>query len=75
MKRVFKKSFINGVFPKKLRENIFVVYPDYEFIIGGFKVLVTHGHYLDFQQTLLQNLQEIIDKAKGDEAKAIREFL
>jgi predicted phosphodiesterase len=50
-----------------------VVYPDYEFRSSRRKILVTHGHYLDHQQTLFKDLQELIKK-EGSEAKAVRKF-
>jgi predicted phosphodiesterase len=74
MKGVFSDAFIRGVFPKPLRERVVVVYPDYEFNLCGRNIFVTHGHYLDDQQTLFKNLQEMINEANGDEAKAVRKF-
>ena len=74
MKGVFPHAFIRGVFPKELWERFIVVYPDYEFNLSGRKIFVTHGHYLDDQQTLFKNLQELIDEANGNEAKAVRKF-
>ncbi len=74
MKGVFPDAFIRGVFPMELRERFVIVYPDYEFNLSGRKIFVTHGHYLDDQQTLFKNLQEIIDEANGNEAEAVRKF-
>ncbi len=74
MEGTFPEAFIRGVAPKALRDNFVVIYPDYEFELAGRKVFVTHGHYLDEKQTLFKNLQELIRKEGGDEAKAVRKF-
>jgi UDP-2,3-diacylglucosamine pyrophosphatase LpxH len=73
MQGTFPDAFISGVAPPGLRNRFWVVYPDYEFKSSGRKVLVTHGHYLDHQQTLFKDLQELITK-EGSEAKAVRKF-
>lgn len=74
MEGVFSDAFIRGIFPKQVRERLVVVYPDYEFNLSDRSVLVTHGHYLDDQQTLFKNLKEMIYEANGNEAEAVRNF-
>lgn len=74
MSGVFPTAFIRGVAPKEWRDRFVVVYPDYEFTLSGRQILVTHGHYLDDKQTLFKELDELIRKEGGDEAKAIRKF-
>lgn len=74
MEGAFPLPFIRGVAPKALRDRFVVAYPNYEFELGSRKVLVTHGHYLDEKQTLLNNLNELIRKEGGNEAKAVRKF-
>ena len=74
MEGTFTDPFIQGVAPKRLRDNFIVVYPNYEFMLAGRKVLVTHGHYLDEKQTLFKNLKKLIRKAGGNERKAVRKF-
>ncbi len=70
----FLQPFIRGVAPENVRDRFCVLYPDHEFDLAGRAVLVTHGHYLDEQQTLFKNLDELIRKEKGDKKKAIRKF-
>lgn len=70
----FSKAFIRGVAPKEWRDRFMVYYPDYEFSLSGRQILVTHGHYLDDKQTLLKDLDKLIRRAGGDEAKAVRKF-
>jgi predicted phosphodiesterase len=70
----FSEPFIRGVAPEKMRNNFVVRYPDHEFRLGRRQVLVTHGHYLDEQQTLFKNLEELISEEGGDAAKAIKKF-
>lgn len=70
----FPTPFIRGVAPQRMRDKFAVIYPDHEFDLAGRSVLVTHGHYLDEQQTLLKNLQKLVEKKGGNEAKAVRRF-
>ncbi|MBI5968870.1 MAG: metallophosphoesterase [Deltaproteobacteria bacterium] len=74
MNGVFPAPFIRGVAPKEWRDRFVVVYPNYEFTLSGQQILVTHGHYLDDKQTLFKDLDKLIRKAGGDEAKAVRNF-
>ena len=74
MSGVFPAPFIRGVAPKERRDLFVVVYPDYEFILSGRQIFVTHGHYLDDKQTLFKDLAEMVRKEGGDEAKAVRKF-
>lgn len=74
MNGVFPGAFIRGVAPKEWRDRFVVVYPDYEFTLSGQQILVTHGHYLDDKQTLFKDLDKLIRKEGGDEAKAVRKF-
>lgn len=70
----FSQPFIRGIAPQRMRDKFEVIYPDYDFTLAGRSVLVTHGHYLDEQQTLLKNLQKLVEKEGGNEAKAVRRF-
>lgn len=71
---VFAEPFIRGVAPEKVRDRLVVIYPDHEFNLAGRSVVVTHGHYLDEQQTLFKNLDALIRKEKGNKKEAIRKF-
>jgi len=73
MEGTFLEPFIRGVAPGKVRDRFIVTYPDYEFDLPGHAVLVTHGHYLDEQQTLFKSLEKLI-QAEGDKREAIRKF-
>jgi UDP-2,3-diacylglucosamine pyrophosphatase LpxH len=70
----FLQPFIRGVSPENVRDRFCVLYPDHEFDLAGHSVLVTHGHYLDEQQTLFKNLDALIRKEDGNKKKAIRKF-
>jgi UDP-2,3-diacylglucosamine pyrophosphatase LpxH len=70
----FPQPFIRGIAPEKVRDRFRVVYPDFEFDLAGRFVLVTHGHYLDEQQTLFTNLDEPIRLEDGNKKEAIRKF-
>jgi len=74
MEAAFPEPFIRGVAPQAIRDRFQVIYPDYEFDLAGHSVLVTHGHYLDELQTLFKNLEELVQKEGGNEAKAVRKF-
>lgn len=74
MSGVFPEAFIRGTAPEKIRNSFIVKYPDHEFPLAQRKVLVTHGHYLDEQQTLFKNLDELVSEEGGDVAKAVRKF-
>ncbi len=71
---VFPQPFVRGIAPEAVRDRFLAIYPDYEFDLAGRPVLVTHGHYLDEQQTLFKNLDELIRKEKGNKKEAIRKF-
>lgn len=70
----FSRPFIRGIAPQRMRDKFEVTYPDHEFDLGGRSVLVTHGHYLDYQQTLLKNLDELVQREGGNVARAVRKF-
>lgn len=70
----FSQPFIRGIAPQRMRDKFEVIYPDHEFDLAGRSVLVTHGHYLDDQQTLFKSLDELVQKEGGNEAKAVRKF-
>ncbi len=70
----FLQPFIRGVAPENVRDRFCVLYPDFAFDLAGRSVLVTHGHYLDEQQTLFKNLDELIRKENGNKQKAVRKF-
>ncbi|MBZ5563038.1 MAG: metallophosphoesterase [Acidobacteriia bacterium] len=70
----FLQPFLRGVAPENIRDRFCAVYPDHEFDLAGRAVLVTHGHYLDEQQTLFKNLDELIRKENGNKKKAVRKF-
>jgi UDP-2,3-diacylglucosamine pyrophosphatase LpxH len=70
----FPQPFIRGVAPEEVRDRFSVVYPDYEFELAGRFVLVTHGHYLDEQQTLFRNLSALVRAEKGNKKEAVRKF-
>lgn len=70
----FPQPFIRGIAPAKVRDRFCVVYPDREFHVAGLSVLVTHGHYLDEQQTLFKNLDELIRLEDGNKKEGIRKF-
>jgi len=70
----FRRPFIRGVVPPSMRDKFVVIYPDYVFSLGGRRILVTHGHYLDEKQTLFKNLDDLIRREKGNEARAVRKF-
>lgn len=70
----FLQPFIRGVAPEGARDRFCVIYPDYDFDLSGRSVLVTHGHYLDEEQTLFRNLATLIRKEKGNKKEAIRKF-
>jgi len=70
----FLQPFIRGVAPQQVQDRFCVIYPDYEFDLSGRSVLVTHGHYLDEEQTLFRNLASLIRKEKGNKKEAIRKF-
>lgn len=70
----FPQPFIRGIASERVRDRFCVVYPDFEFDLAGRSVLVTHGHYLDEQQTLFKNLDELIRLEKGNKKEAVRKF-
>jgi predicted phosphodiesterase len=70
----FLQPFIRGVVPARVRNRFIVTYPDYEFDLAGRTVLVTHGHYLDEQQTLFKNLDGLIRAENNDTKEAVRKF-
>jgi predicted phosphodiesterase len=74
MSGIFPAAFVRGVAPEEWRDRFVVVYPDYEFTLSDRQVLVTHGHYLDGKQTLFKDLDELVRKEGGNEAKAVRKF-
>ncbi|MHB9073229.1 MAG: metallophosphoesterase [Desulfobaccales bacterium] len=74
MNGVFPDAFIRGIAPGKIQNSFVVKYPDHEFSLAQRNVLVTHGHYFDEQQTLFKSLDELIEKAGGDKAKASKIF-
>lgn len=74
MQGTFSKPFIGGTAPARIRDRFQVIYPEYEFALAGRQVLVTHGHYLDEQQTLFKHLEELIRIEHGNRQEAIRKF-
>jgi len=65
------EAFISGVFPKAVSDRVCVDYPDRFVDTPNAKVVVTHGHYLDWKQTLFKKLDEQIKKT-GNEETAVR---
>jgi len=55
------EAFISGIFPQEVREKVSIEYPDYVIPFGNNngKIIVTHGHYLDFKQTFFNNLDKL----------------
>ncbi len=74
MEDEFNDPFIKGAAPASMQDHFVVIYPDYEFDLARRSVLVTHGHYLDHKQTLLNDLPTLIREAGGEEKKAVRKF-
>lgn len=68
-------AFISGVFPISIRDRVAVEYPNHVITYNGGDILITHGHYLDWSQTELEDLCKSLKECKDQKGTVRRIFI